>query len=341
MDADCPVIDPEALDAVGRYIASLEGERGLSAYTLRNYGTDLRHYLTWLAAESISLTGVTRTRFRTYIAAMQEAGTAHGSVTRRVSTVKSFYKWLRLRGEMRDDPLALVVLPKKPRRLPHVMDLPSVTDLIAAADETTPGGLRDRAILELLYGSGLRVSEAASLDAEAVDLDERTVLVRGKGNKQRLVMMGEPARSAVVRYLREGRGLLLAGGRRDAASATRGASDEAQDAVAPTPALFINRHGERLSQRRIQIVIKKYALKAGIDARVHPHLLRHTFATHLLDGGAELRVVQELLGHSNPNTTQVYLHVTEERQRSVMEGSLDGVAAVEEARRSLARERRP
>lgn len=140
MDADCPVIDPEALDAVGRYIASLEGERGLSAYTLRNYGTDLRHYLTWLAAESISLTGVTRTRFRTYIAAMQEAGTAHGSVTRRVSTVKSFYKWLRLRGEMRDDPLALVVLPKKPRRLPHVMDLPSVTDLIAAADETTPGG---------------------------------------------------------------------------------------------------------------------------------------------------------------------------------------------------------
>lgn len=185
------------------------------------------------------------------------------------------------------------------------------------------------------------MSEAASLDAEAVDLDERTVLVRGKGNKQRLVMMGEPARSAVVRYLREGRGLLLAGGRRDAASATRGASDEAQDAVAPTPALFINRHGERLSQRRIQIVIKKYALKAGIDARVHPHLLRHTFATHLLDGGAELRVVQELLGHSNPNTTQVYLHVTEERQRSVMEGSLDGVAAVEEARRSLARERRP
>jgi site-specific recombinase XerD len=105
-------------------------------------------------------------------------------------------------------------------------------------------------------------------------------------------------------------------------------------------ALFINRFGERLSQRRIQLLIKKYALKAGIDERVHPHLLRHSFATHLLDGGAELRVVQELLGHSNPNTTQVYLHVTEERQRSVVEGSLDGVAAVEDARRSLARERR-
>lgn len=336
MDAGSPTLDPDAVERVERYIASLEGERNLSPFTLRNYGTDLRHYVAWLAEQEISLLTITRLRFRSYIASMQESGTAHGSVTRRVSTVKSFYKWLRLRGEMRDDPLALVVLPKKPRRLPHVMDLPSVTDLIAAADEDTPGGQRDRAILEVLYGSGLRVSEAASLDVRAVDLDERTVIVTGKGNKQRMVMMGEPARAAVARYVRDGRPVLL----RAAVAGDAATMDDGRWTAGDAgDALFINRFGQRLSQRRIQLLIKKYALKAGIDARVHPHLLRHTFATHLLDGGAELRVVQELLGHSNPNTTQIYLHVTEERQRSVVEGSLDGVAEVEAARRALSRER--
>ena len=172
-----------------------------------------------------------------------------------------------------------------------------------------------------MYACGLRVSEAATLDTNAVDLEQRTVIVTGKGNKQRLTVMGEPARAAVERYLRRGRG--------------RPREERHRAEVGPLDAgaFFLNRSGGRLSQRAIQLIVRKYALAAGIDARVHPHLLRHTFATHLLDGGAELRVVQELMGHSNPNTTQIYLHVTEERQRKVVEGSLDELAAVEQARR--------
>jgi site-specific recombinase XerD len=139
-----------------------------------------------------------------------------------------------------------------------------------------------------------------------------TLRVHGKGNKERLVVIGEPAQRALEAYLRHGRTKLAKGG---------------------GTALFLNRDGGRLSQRGIQLLVRKYAMKAGIDARVHPHLLRHTFATHLLDGGAELRVVQELMGHASPNTTQIYLHVTEERQRKEMERSLDGIAEIEVARR--------
>ena len=182
-----------------------------------------------------------------------------------------------------------------------------------------------------------------------VDLDAMTMIVRGKGNKQRLVVIGEPAREAIDRYIRNGRSKLLQNASRTAVppspvgKGARGLGPPTTDDRPPTTdqtALFLNRNGTRLSQRRIQLIVRKYALAAGLDARIHPHLLRHTFATHLLDGGAELRVVQELMGHSNANTTQIYLHVTEERQRSVVEGSLNELAEVEIARRTLARERK-
>jgi site-specific recombinase XerD len=165
------------------------------------------------------------------------------------------------------------------------------------------------------------------------------MLVTGKGNKQRRVVMGEPARAAVERYLRRGRGQ-LARSRRTADAP--GAQSDLRPPTSrnPVPALFLNRSGGRLSQRAVQLIVRKYALAAGIDVRVHPHLLRHTFATHLLDGGADLRVVQELMGHANPNTTQIYLHVTEERQRKVVEGSVDALAEVEIARRAMRRDRR-
>jgi site-specific recombinase XerD len=346
--------DPEVL--LGRYLAVLTAERNLSRFTVRNYATDLRHYFAYLEEQEIELLGVTRQLFRGYIASMQEAGLAQASVVRRVSTAKSFYRWVRLEGVMQDDPLAAVSGPKQARRLPHVMTLADITNLIAAADGDRPADLRDRALLEVMYASGLRVSEAAGLDVRDVDLDQKTLLVHGKGNKERMVVMGEPARAALERYLQRGRGELRRKARvaakigartvktGDAASSAGGAepvdgvSDRAKRSSAN--ALFLNRGGGRLSQRRIQLIVRKYALAAGIDARVHPHLLRHTFATHLLDGGAELRVVQELLGHSNPNTTQIYLHVTEERQRTIVESSLDEIAAVEMARRTLARSRK-
>ncbi|HZP58160.1 MAG TPA: site-specific tyrosine recombinase/integron integrase [Dehalococcoidia bacterium] len=318
-----PAPDARVEALLQRYLSVLRAERNLSAYTCRNYETDLRHLLGWLAAQDADPLRLGRPQFRAYLASMLEAGTAQGSISRRVSTARSFYRWLRLEGVMADDPLANVRGPKQARRLPHVLSVEDITALIAAADGDKPADLRDRALLELMYASGLRVSEAAALDLPHVDLAQRTVRVHGKGNKERLVVMGDPARRALERYLARGRGELMRrhGARRAPVSA----------------ALFLNRGGTRLSQRRIQLIVRKYALKAGIDVRVHPHLLRHTFATHLLDGGAELRVVQELLGHSSPNTTQIYLHVTEERQRKVVEGALEGIAEVEEARRSLAR----
>jgi site-specific recombinase XerD len=343
MSSPSPAAAPPTPDAdalLARYLDVLDGERNLSRFTLRNYGTDLRHYFAYLEQHGIGLLAVTRVLFRGYLASMQQDGVAQGSVSRRVSTAKSFYRWLRLTGVMRDDPLAAVRGPKQAKRLPHVMTLEDITNLIAAADGTKPADLRDRALLEAMYASGVRVSEAAGLDVHDVDLDALTMLVRGKGNKQRLVVMGEPARLAIERYLRLGRPALAGkrrgGGMEDGGRKVEGGSRDSSS----LQALFINRNGTRLSQRRIQLIVRKYALAAGIDARVHPHLLRHTFATHLLDGGAELRVVQELLGHSNPNTTQIYLHVTEERQRSVVEGSLDGLSEVEIARRALARGRR-
>lgn len=342
---------PDAGALLARYLDVLDGERNLSRFTLRNYGTDLRHYFAYLEEHGIGLLDVTRVLFRGYLASMQQDGVAQGSVSRRVSTAKSFYRWLRLTGVMRDDPLAAVRGPKQAKRLPHVMTLEDITNLIAAADGAKPADLRDRALLEAMYASGVRVSEAAGLDVHDVDLDALTMLVRGKGNKQRLVVMGEPARAAIERYLRLGRPALIGKARRgggedgrlkieDGTALDRALPSSIVHPLSSPTALFINRNGTRLSQRRIQLIVRKYALAAGIDVRVHPHLLRHTFATHLLDGGAELRVVQELLGHSNPNTTQIYLHVTEERQRSVVEGSLDGLSEVEAARRALGRERK-
>ena len=296
---------------LARYLSSLAAERNLSPFTLRNYAADLAQLLAYMATHNTEPAALTRTAFRGYLASMIDAGVAPGSVVRRVSTARSFFRWLGLTGVLATDPLANVSLPKKPRRLPRALALDDIVNLIAAAEGEGATAVRDRALLEVMYGAGVRVSEAVALDVPHVDLDQMTLLVRGKGNKERLAVMGEPARAAIERYLRHGR---------------RGSRSLGQ--------LFLNRDGGRLSQRAIQLLVRKYALKAGIDARVHPHLLRHTFATHLLDGGAELRVVQELMGHASPNTTQIYLHVTEERQRKELEHSLKGLADAESERRA-------
>ncbi len=301
---------------VERYLHSLAVERNLSAFTIRNYSTDLGSLAAYLSERTMELQGLSRATFRSYLASMIDGGVAQGSIVRRVSTARSFYRWLRLNNIISTDPLANVSLPKKPRRLPRALTVEDIGRLIAAADGEGRMAVRDRALLELMYGAGVRVSEAAALDVAQCDLEQMSLVVRGKGNKERVVVIGEPARDALENYLRSGR---------------RGARSSGP--------LFLNRDGGRLSQRAIQLIVRKRALEAGIDARVHPHLLRHTFATHLLDGGAELRVVQELMGHASANTTQIYLHVTEERQRSEMERSLEGLAASEDERRERQRSR--
>jgi site-specific recombinase XerD len=322
-----------------RYLAVLQAERNLSRYTVRNYATDLRHLFDWLADRGTDPMKLTRQVFRSYLASMIEAGTAQGSIARRVSTARSFYKWLRLIDAVDADPLANVSGPKQARRLPKALTLADITSVIAGADGERPAELRDRALLEMMYACGLRVSEVSALSLGDVDLEHNALLVHGKGNKQRIAVMGEPARRALERYLKHGRPKILRslkGSETElgAPIAAKSRAPQRGAASADADAVFLNRNGGRLSQRRIQLIVRKYALKAGLDERVHPHLLRHTFATHMLDGGADLRVVQELMGHASPNTTQIYLHVTEERQRKVLEGSLDGIAEVEMARRA-------
>jgi len=281
----------------------LIAEKNLSPLTLRNYRSDLLHFAGWLEAnEGTPILQADRHMLRRYLGELKSGGMVTASLTRKVSTIRSFFKFLVREGHTESSPLTGIVAPKREKRLPTILSRDDLAALIDAADKTTPKGLRDRAMLELMYASGVRISEAVGIDLRHLDLDERTLVVRGKGNKERMVLLGEPAERTVRRYLARGRPKLATGA---------------------NAALFLNRDGKRLSARSIQYLVRAHALKAGLPERVWPHLLRHSFATHLLDGGAELRVVQELLGHASAQTTQIYTHVTEERQRETLRQAMD------------------
>jgi site-specific recombinase XerD len=294
-DADATTLDP----LIEGYLATIAAERGRSPLTLRNYRSDLADFQRFVRAAGRSLETVDRLLFRAFLAQLAERGMARGSVARKVSTVHTFYRHLLNEGLLPADPLHGVRPPKPVKRLPRVLEARQVEELITSPSEDGAFGLRDRAILELLYATGLRVAELVSLDVGAVDLDAGRCVVRGKGRKERLVLAGRPALAALRRYLADGRPKLASG----APKSERGAP------------LFLNRDGGRLSARAVQTLVRRAGVAAGVEA--HPHLLRHSFATHLLDGGADLRVVQELLGHSSADTTQIYTHVTEARQRTV------------------------
>jgi site-specific recombinase XerD len=301
-----------------RYLKERDGARGLSSYTVRNYRSDLEHFLRALAGWRVELSQAQRTDLRRYLALLLNSNVAAASVRRKVSTIRSFYKWLRAAAVIENDPFYGVTGPKAGRRLPDILSAGDIDRMIAAADGGDPAALRDRALMELLYAAGVRVSEVAALDIGDVDLRDASVRVRGKGNKERVGVFGEPAARALQAYLRDGRPELVS---------------------VKQEALFLNRSGGRLTARSVQSMVRKYATKAGLPQSVHPHLLRHSFATHLLDGGADLRVVQELLGHESPNTTQVYTHVTEAKKREVMTEALENLGRIEfeRSKRSKAR----
>ncbi|MGD0115800.1 MAG: site-specific tyrosine recombinase/integron integrase [Dehalococcoidia bacterium] len=299
------------------YLAMLAAERNRSAYTLRNYAADLRPFFAFLDEKRIDVLAADRHAVRAYLSSLMDAGVASGSIARKLSTLRSFYRFLQQVERIAANPCEGMRGPKQARRLPSFLSEEEVSALVVAPEPDTPQGLRNRALLELLYAAGVRVGEVFNLNAGDLELSPEGGLlrVRGKGNKQRVVLVGRPAARALKRYLRQGRPALAKG---------------AQEA------LFLNRDGERLSTRAVQTIVRKAALAAGLDRRAHPHLLRHTFATHMLDGGADLRVVQELMGHANANTTQIYLHVTEARQRQVYDGAWDAMA---ESYRRIADER--
>ena len=287
-------------EVFNRYVNYLEAERNVSPYTVRNYTSDLLGFFQFLKAKGIgSLRDVDKPVLRDYLSHLIEQGLVKASIARKLSAIRSFYRYLLREGMVPTSPVATTSSPKLDQRLPSFLSIEQVVKLLEAPDLATPQGLRDRALLELLYASGLRVSELVSLNLEQVNLNTNEIRVRGKGAKERLVLIGKPAAEALSTYLSQGRPKLF------------GAK------IRMTNALFINRYGERLIERGVQKILEKYANIAGIDKRVHPHLLRHTFATHLLDGGADLRVVQELLGHADLSSTQIYTHVTKSQARKV------------------------
>jgi len=298
-------------EALNRYVNYLEAERGLSPYTVRNYTTDLignyargseKGFLQFLRTKHIgSLDEVDKQVLRDYMSWLMEQGVVKSSIARKLSAIRSFYRYLVREELVSANPLEKASSPKLDRRLPSFLTVEETLRLLEAPDRSTPQGIRDRALLELLYASGLRVSELESLNLEQLNLGTNEIRVRGKGSKERMVLIGAPAARALTDYLTHGRPVLL--GRQKA------------------NAVFLNQYGRRLPARRIQKILDKCAQKAGIEKRVHPHVLRHTFATHLLDGGADLRVVQELLGHAQLATTQVYTHVSQSQARKIYQSA--------------------
>ncbi len=264
----------------------------LAPRTVEAYRRDLAAVSIWLGRSAAT---ATREDLERYLAELRGAGLAASTLARRLAALRSLYRHQLLIGSREDNPAAEIGLPRRARRLPRTLSAGEAERLMEAASETTPRALRDRALVELLYGAGLRVSEAVGLERSGVDLEERLVRSVGKGGKERVVPLGRSAVDALRRYLARGRPFL---DRRH------------------TPELFLNAQGGPLTRAGAFLILKRLAGKAGLEPRrVHPHLLRHSFATHLLEGGADLRSVQEMLGHADLATTELYTHVTDRRRR--------------------------
>ncbi len=294
-DAGHPMTMEEQL---GLYITHLDVEKDASPYTLRNYSHEIRQFLDFLKDEGIDTwDDVDRQVLRRYILWLRKEGYVEASMARKLSELRSFCRYLLQEGFLDSNPIDLVSSPKVPKRLPRYLKPEEVEALLNAPDVSKPLGQRDKAILELLYAAGIRLSELVSLNLGDLNLEAGQMLVWGKGGKERVVLLGDPAVRALRAYINDGRGKL--------------ASEKT------TGALFLNRFGGRLSRRSIGLILNKYSKLAGLWKKVTPHLLRHTFATHMLEGGAGLRVVQELLGHAQPTTTEIYTHVTASRLREV------------------------
>ena len=289
------MVDDPDLD---RFLDALWLEDGLSPNTLAAYRRDLQGLLQWvrLRALGATLTGLQETDLLAYIAA-QHTATKASSASRRLSTFKRFYRWAVRERLMSHDPTVRLEAPRQPVRMPSSLTEAQVEALLSAPDVNESIGLRDKAMIELMYASGLRVSELVDLKAVQLSLADGVVRVTGKGSKERLVPLGAEAADWITRYAAEARPAILGGQSSDA--------------------LFVTSRGEGMSRQMFWKLIRKYSVLAGITQHLSPHTLRHAFATHLLNHGADLRVVQMLLGHADISTTQVYTHVARERLRQL------------------------
>lgn len=285
-------------EPINGYLDAMWLERGLSENTLAAYRRDLHKAQTWLAARDKDLLGATAADLYQFMSeCLSPAAISSRSAARWLSAMRGFYRYQVLNRNLADDPTAELAHPKLGKSLPGVISAQQVEALLDTPAVDTTLGLRDRAMLELLYASGLRISELIGLELTSVNLRQGWVRVMGKGGKERVVPMGEAALNWIERYLRDARPELLPHG----------------GAV-----LFPSRRGRMMTRQTFWYAIKRYAIQAGIDSKVSPHTLRHAFATHLVDNGADLRAVQMMLGHSDLSTTQIYTHVAQQRLQNLV-----------------------
>jgi integrase/recombinase XerD len=280
------------------FLAYLELERGLSRNTLAAYRSDLLQFGEFLQQRKVMVADSAHSDLAAFLSELAAGTAGHRPVApttlgRKVACLRSFYRYLRLEGTIEHDPTAELRPPRKPQRLPRVLTRDEVSSLLSQPRGMEPLPLRDRALLELMYACGLRASEAVGLELGDINLEEGMLCARGKGSKERLVPVGRQAVAAVRGYCRGGRPLLIGN--------------------AVQPRLFVNRRGGSLSRQGLYKIVQGHARQAGLERKMSPHTLRHTFATHLLAGGCDLRSLQEMLGHADLSTTQIYTHLSAER----------------------------
>lgn len=287
------------LDLVDEFVAYCALERGLAQNTLESYGRDLRHYAQFLGAEASG--EHTHAAILAYLDSLRGQGLSNATAARRLAAIRAFYGYLDQEKKVTEDPTRHLASPKLRRRLPEVLSVTEVARMLDGPDTGTPAGLRDRAMLELLYATGMRVSELVKLGVNDWSPNPPRLRCRGKGDKERIIPIGRTAVEMVSRYLTEARPRLIRG--RDPA------------------VLFLNHRGQEMTRQGFWKLVKKYTALAGIERDITPHTLRHSFATHLLENGADLRSVQEMLGHADISTTQIYTHVSRARLKKVYDES--------------------
>lgn len=280
------------------FLTYLAVEKGLSENTLESYGRDVRKFSDFVKKNDIkSVEEIKYNNILDFLSYSKEQGLTATTIVRSIVSVKQFFKYLRLEKILKEDPTAHIRTPRMKKSIPGVISLDEVERMLAAPDESSPEGLRDSAMLEVLYATGIRVSELIGLKLNDVNFEHGFVVVYGKGSKERIVPMGDKAKNKLLDYLRDSRPALLK-------------SREAK-------ALFVTRRGKGMTRQGFWKIIKNHALKAGIQKKISPHTLRHSFATHLLERGADLRTIQIMLGHSDISTTQIYTHVESERLKEI------------------------
>jgi integrase/recombinase XerC len=287
---------------VDEFLIYLRANKNYSKRTLESYGLDLRQFMTFFDKAPVStLEEIDHLIFRKYLAILKDEQLARRSIARKISCLRSFFKFLCRQGYLMDNPIQAVSTPKLEKRLPEFLYPEELESLLKLPDLASILGIRDQAILEVFYSSGLRLQELVGLTMADLDLDRGYLRVYGKGAKERLVPLGGCAKRVLIKYLKEVRPKLILKG----------------NSLKQTLNVFLNYRGTRLSGRSIQRLMDKYLQQLALHRKISPHTLRHTFATHLLENGADLRVVQELLGHVDISSTQIYTHLTKERIRAV------------------------